>query len=212
MLTTPSHASLYALEMEFLGMKKKERAAGYPRVSDENLKDSPTIESQEKAIREYCENCTYDLEARFIYSEAMTAYMKPYHERPQFMRMIAAAKRREFDVLVVTEFNRLSRRQVEQAMIIDMLQKYGVRVESVTEKFDDSGVGTFMRNVFAFIAEVEREKTFWRTARGMRDRMVEGHVLSGRGAALTAARDIRSWTVCRTSCRPWAARAGANGR
>lgn len=170
--------------MEFLGMKKKERAAGYPRVSDEHLKDSPTLESQEKAIREYCETCTYDLEDQHVYPEAMTAYMKPYHERPQFMKMIAAAKRREFDVLVVSEFSRLSRRQIEQAIIIDMLQKYGVRVESVTEKFDDSPVGIFMRNVFAFIAEVEREKTFWRTTRGIRDRCQDGKVLSGRGRAM----------------------------
>ena len=65
-----------------------------------------------------------------------------------------------------------------------MLNKYGVRVESITENFDDSPIGIFMRNVFAFIAEVERGKTFWRTARGMHDRIVEGQVLSGRGAPL----------------------------
>jgi hypothetical protein len=87
-------------------------------------------------------------------------------------------------VLVVTEYSRLSRRQIEQAVIIDMLQKYGVRVESVTENFDDSSVGVFMRNVFAFISEVEREKTFWRTSRGMYDRCADGGVFSGRGQTL----------------------------
>lgn len=165
-------------------MKRKERAAGYPRVSDESLKDSPTLESQEKAIREYIEKHGYDFEEKHMYPEAMTAYLKPYHERPIFMEVVSAAKRREFDVLVVTEFSRLSRRQIEQAIIIDMFNKYGIRVESITENFDGSPIGIFMRNVFAFIAEVEREKTFWRTTRGMRDRMIEGQVLSGRGAAL----------------------------
>ncbi len=140
-------------------MKRKERAAGYPRVSDENLKDSPTLDSQEKAIREYIEKHGYDFEEKHMYPEAMTAYIKLYHERSVFMEMISAAKRREFDVLVVTEFSRLSRRQIEQAIIIDMLNKYGIRVESITENFDDSAISIFMRNVFVFIAEVEREKT-----------------------------------------------------
>ncbi len=172
------------LSWEYLNVKRKERAAGYPRVSDESLKDSPTLESQEKAIREYMATHGYDFVQEHMYAEAMTAYLKPYHERPVFMEMIAAAKRREFDVLIVTEFSRLSRRQIEQAIIIDMLNKYGIRVESITENFDDSPIGIFMRNVFAFIAEVERGKTFWRTARGMHDRIVEGKVLSGRGAPL----------------------------
>jgi site-specific DNA recombinase len=172
------------ISWEYMRMKRKERAAGYPRVSDENLKDSPTLDSQEKAIREYIEQHGYDFEEKHMYPEAMTAYLKPYHERPIFMEVITAAKRREYDVLVVTEYSRLSRRQIEQAIIIDLLQKYGVRVESITENFDDSPIGIFMRNVFAFIAEVEREKTFWRTARGMRDRIITGQVLSGRGAPM----------------------------
>jgi hypothetical protein len=83
--------SLYALEMEYLGMNRKERAASYPRVSDENLVDSKTLESQAKANREYCEQKGYELDVANEYPEAMTAYMKPYHQRPQFMKMIAAA-------------------------------------------------------------------------------------------------------------------------
>lgn len=177
-------SSVYALSMEYLGMTKKVIAAAYPRVSDEKLKGSTTLASQEKAIRDYCTKHGYELSDEQVYPEAMTAYMKPYYERPQFMRMIAAAKRGEFTTLVVSEYSRISRRQTEQAIIIDMLSKHGIKVESVTEAFDDSPVGVFMKNVFAFIAETERTKTLWRTARGMRDRCEDGKVLSGRGAPL----------------------------
>ena len=96
------------------------------------------------------------------------------------MELLDAARRHEFEVLVVTEFSRLSRRQVEQAVIIDILEKYGVRVESVTEKFEDSPIGQFMRAVYDFIAEVEREKIYYRTQRGKRDRVQNGN-LTGQG-------------------------------
>src|SRR5205807_9911402 len=101
---------------------------------------------------------------------AMTAYMKPFREREVFMKMLDAARRKEFDILVVTEFSRLSRRQVEQAVIINLLEQYGVKVESVTEKFDETSLGVLMRNIVAYNAEAEREKIHYRTARGRLDR------------------------------------------
>jgi site-specific DNA recombinase len=163
--------------MEFLGMtRKKIRAAGYPRVSDENLKDSPTLDSQEKDIRRHIAAHEYDLSEDHMYPEAMTAYYKPFRERPQLMKLLDAARRKEFDVVVVTEFSRLSRRQVEQAVIICILESYGVKVESCTEKFEDSSIGHFMRAVYAFLAELEREKIVYRTTRGKMDRLNNGNL------------------------------------
>src|SRR6266446_5359093 len=161
-------------------MTKRIRSAGYPRVSDIGLKESKTLESQENAIRGYINQQGYDFTEDHMYPEAETAYLKPFRERGQLMRLLDAARRREFDVVVVTEFSRLSRRQVEQAVIIDILEKYGVKVESVTEKFEDSPIGHFMRAVYAFIAEVEREKIYYRTQRGKRDRVLNGN-LTGQG-------------------------------
>src|SRR5437016_5558185 len=123
----PEPTSTLPASWEYLNMKRKRvRMAGYPRVSDESLYDSKTLESQEKEIRRYGERMGYELTEDHLYPEAMTAYMKPFKDRPQFMKMLEAARRKEFDVLVVAEYSRLSRRQVEQAVIIDMLEKYGV--------------------------------------------------------------------------------------
>jgi len=167
--------------MEFLMPKRSSRAAGYPRVSDPNKKDSATLESQEKEIRRHLAEKKYVLDERHMYPEAMTAYMLPYRERPQLMKLLEAARRGEFDVVIVTEFSRLSRKQTEQAVVISILEDYGVRVESITEKFDDSAVGHLMRVVNAYTAEVEREKTYWRTNRGRRDRAATA--LMGQGPA-----------------------------
>ena len=161
-------------------MAKKMRAAGYPRVSNENLKDSPTLDSQEQAIRAYAAQEGFMLEDEHVYPEAHTAYMKPFRERPQFMQLLAAARRHEFDVVIVNEYSRLSRRQIEQAVIIDLLEKAGVKVLSVTEKFEDSAIGHFMRSVYAFLSEVEREKIVERTTRGKLDRAKNGN-LTGQG-------------------------------
>jgi site-specific DNA recombinase len=175
----PQASSLYDLEMEFLGMNKHIIYAGYPRVSDPGLRDSKTLESQEAEIRRYIIAQGSEVNEDLMFPEAMTAYYRPFRERPQFMRIVEAAKRGYFHVLVVTEYSRLSRHQIEQAVIIDMLQKYGVRVESVTERFDDSAIGNFMRSAFAFQSEIEREKTLYRTTRGKRDRATQA--LTGMG-------------------------------
>lgn len=156
--------------------KRRKRAAGYPRVSDPDLHDSPTIESQERAIRSYCEKEGYELSGDHLYPEAMTAYMVPYTQRPQLMAILAAAKRREFDVLVVTEIRAISRKQVEVFVIYDILQKYGVTIETITEKFEDSAIGRFILATRAMVAEIERENTYARTTRGKKDRLEAGNL------------------------------------
>jgi len=165
-------------------MKPYTRCAGYPRNSDPRKKDSATLESQEKEIRRYIEKMKdegYVLEPDCLYPEAMTAYMLPYRERPQLMKLLDDARHGKFDVLIVTEFSRLSRRMSEQAVIISIVEDMGVRVESCTEHFDDSALGQFMRAAAAFSSESEREKIFWRTQRGSKDRA--SVALSGGGKA-----------------------------
>src|SRR5207248_6404652 len=100
-------------------------------------------------------------------------------ERQQLRERLDAARRHEFDVVVVTEFSRLSRRQIEQAVIIDLLDHAGVKIESLTENFDDSAIGNFMKSVYAFLAEVEREKIVERTTRGRIDRIESGNLPGG---------------------------------
>src|SRR6266487_4833504 len=135
MLVTTSSISA---SWEYLLMEKAKRyvrCAGYPRNSDPRKKDSATLESQEKEIRRYIESQKdegYVLEEGCMYPEAMTAYMLPYRERPQLMKLLEDARRGKFGVLVVTEYSRLSRRMSEQAVIISILEDMGVQVESVT--------------------------------------------------------------------------------
>jgi len=151
--------------------KRKERMAGYIRESDPSLADSTTIESQAKAVRAYGEKEHYMYEPQHEYKEAISAYQVPYMERPELLKMLKAAQRREFDVLVVTEIRAISRRQVEVFIIYDMLQKYNVRLETIREKFEDDAMGRLILGLRAAYAEIEREQSYIRMQRGKKDRI-----------------------------------------
>jgi len=177
----PPHASFVEQSSwEYLMPKRRERMAGYIRESDPSLADSTTIESQAKAVRAYAEKegYTYDVEVH-EYREAISAYTVPYMERLKLIALLAAAKRHEFDVLAVTEVRAISRRQVEVFIVYDMLQKYGVRLETVKEKFEDDAMGRLILGLRAAYAEIEREQSYIRMQRGKKDRIEIGHAPNG---------------------------------
>lgn len=158
------------------------RVVGYPRISDPSREDGSELISQAKEITRYVEAHS-EFQLIDMMPEAMTAYMKPFKDRKVFMAIMDTARKGLIDGVVVTEYGRLSRRQGEQAVIVELLRGYNVKVYSCTENFDESALGQFMRAAAAFSAESEREKMVYRTTRGMQDRVEAGN-LTGRGSAL----------------------------
>src|SRR5215469_9229772 len=164
-------------------MTRKTRAAAYPRVSDEHLKDSQTLADQAKAIRAYCEQQGYELLESHIYPEAETAYNKPFREREQLMRMLDDAKKKCFDVIVITEFSRFARKQEEQTVLIALFKEYGVWVESITEKLpDEDRIASVIRARYGFASEIEHDRVLHRMHRGKLNRVANGN-LTGFGKA-----------------------------
>src|SRR5260370_7923875 len=118
-----------------LGKNRRERMALYIRESDPRLATSTTIESQAELVREYGEKEGYIYDPELEFREAISAYEIPYIERERLQAMLDAAKRHLFDVLVVSEIRAISRRQVELLLIYDMLQKYGVLLQTFQQNF-----------------------------------------------------------------------------
>src|SRR5205807_5303436 len=108
------------ISWEYLMPKRKERMALYIRESDPRLAISTTIESQAKLVREYGEKEGYLYDPELEFREAISAYEIPYVEREQLQKLLDAARRKLFDVLVVSEIRAISRRQVEVLVIYDM--------------------------------------------------------------------------------------------
>ena len=160
--------------------QRKERMASYIRESDISLSDSTTIESQAKACREYGGKQGYAFNIQVHeYREAISGYNISYTERPRLLQMLEAAKRHEFDVLVVTEIRAIGRKQVEIFVIYDQLQKYGVRLETITEKFEDSAMGRLILSLRAAFSEIEHDQILLRLERGRKDRLEIGQALNG---------------------------------
>lgn len=179
MLTSHATSTLPA-SWEYLMPKRKERMAIYVRESDISLADSTTIESQAKACREYGQKQGYAFNIQaHEFKEAISGYAVSYTERPELLRMLEAAKRHEFDVLIVSEIRALGRKQVEIFVIYDQLQKYGIRLETIAEKFEDSAMGRLILSLRAAFSEIEHDQILLRLERGRKDRVAIGKALNG---------------------------------
>ncbi len=172
--TTPVSSTILSASWEYYMPKRKERMAGYIRESDPSLANSTTIESAAKAVRQYGEKEGYLYDPGHEYKEAISAYTVPYTEREKLLKMLDAAKRKEFDVLVVTEVRAISRRQVEVLVVYDMLQKYGVRLETIKEKFGDDAMSKAILSLRSMFVEIEVEQSKMRMQRGRADRIAIG--------------------------------------
>src|SRR5436309_9029135 len=95
-------------------------------------------------------------------------------EREKLQLLLDAAKRKLFDVLVVSEIRAISRRQVEVLVIYDMLQKYGIRLETVKEKFGEDAMSKAILSLRAMFVEIEVEQSKMRMSRGRADRLAIG--------------------------------------
>jgi len=163
------------MSWEYLMPKRHERVARYMRESDERLvAGTTTMESQIQVVNNYCASQGYICEPEHEWKEAISSVEVPYMERKELLAMLAAAKRHEFDVLVVSEIRAISRRQIEVLVIYDMLQKYGVRLETVKEKFGEDAMSKAILSLRAMFVEIEVEQSKMRMMRGRADRITIG--------------------------------------
>jgi len=152
------------------------RAAIYCRVSSIHQgEDGTSLDTQEKRCRDYCAAHMYEvvLVQRDMYTGAK------YRERPGLRAIRDGVRAREVDVVVTYDIDRLARNQAHLYIISEEIEDHGARLEFVTETFEDSAVGRFIRSAKGFAAEVEREKIAERASRGRKARVEAGKLLPG---------------------------------
>src|SRR5260370_2614429 len=151
-------------------------AAIYCRVSTEKQKGKEaSLKTQKEESLELCKSQGYTVEPHHIYVDAYTG--TEYLDRPALTELREAARRGEFDVVVIYAFDRLSRNQIQQAVILDFLDRHNISLECVTENFDDSATGQFMRSARAFAAQLEHEKIRERTEMGSQVKLKNGQII-----------------------------------
>jgi site-specific DNA recombinase len=144
----------------------------YTRVSSERQEKGLSLETQLERCIEYCHECGYTVDKRYIYHEVMTGVV--YRERPRLTELRAAAKKQMFQVVVVYELDRFARDPIHQAIVKDELEYYGVKLECVRWPIDDSPEGQLVQYTQGLVAKIEYEKIKERTQRGRRARVEKG--------------------------------------
>lgn len=139
-------------------------AAVYIRVSRDKSKHGKdeiySPEAQLDAALSLARAYKWDLPEEHIYQDLdYSGYKIPYKKRPGLMRLLADAKAGRFQHVIVYKLSRLSRRIREFHEILTQLERFGISVYSVSERFDtDTPAGRLLRNILVDFAQYESEE------------------------------------------------------
>ncbi len=150
------------------------RAAIYARVSSERQYNEHTIGSQVEALRSYVAQNEMELIEEFTDE----GYSGARLDRPSLDRMRDLAERGGFDVLLTYCADRLARKFVLQALIMEELERFGVKLIFLEGGAADDPLSKLMHQITGAVAEFERAKITERYRRGKLYRARCGEVVS----------------------------------
>ena len=102
-------------------------------------------------------------------------------DRPGLEQVRRAMRDGSCDVVLAHAVDRLSRNQNHIGVLLDEAEEAGVRLDFVTEEFEQTLVGQFILAARAFVAATEREKIVERTVRGKKERARSGRLPQATG-------------------------------
>ncbi len=154
------------------------RVALYARVSTKNNGQDP--ETQLMALRDYAQ--ARKLEVFSEYSDVGISGSKD--SRPALNRLMADARKRRFDTVLVARFDRFARSTRHLVLALEEFNALGVDFISLSESVDTSTpMGKMVYTVIAAVAELERSLICERVVMGLQRAKAQGKRLG-----LTAAK------------------------
>ena len=150
----------------------------YARVSSEEQAEKDlSIPAQLKQMRQYCKTREWTIVGEYVDAaeSARTA------NRPEFQRMIAAARARPraFDSILVWKLSRFARNREDSITYKSLLRKNGVQVISINEPMDDSPSGNLLEGIIEVVDQFYSENLAQDTFRGMRENASRGFFSGG---------------------------------
>ncbi len=165
------------------------RAALYLRVSTAEQK--PDL--QQDGLRAYAGRAGLDV----VQSYCDVAVSGRKEGRPQLNALMAAARRREIDCVLVWKFDRFARSTRHLLMALEEFDHLGVRFVSVQDQVDTSSpMGRAMFTIIGAMAELESALISERVSAGMRAAEARGRHL---GRPATAQRVVGEIEALATS-------------
>jgi DNA invertase Pin-like site-specific DNA recombinase len=154
------------------------KAAIYCRVStDEQAEHGTSLSTQEERCRSHVEVQGWKLVE--IFTDAGESGIKS--SRPALDRLMAACRRGEIEVVLVTKLDRFGRSNRHLANALGDLEEHGVRFVSLSEQFDTSTpMGKGMLAISGVFAEIEHATIRERMMLGKRAIKKQGYWSGGR--------------------------------
>lgn len=137
---------------------------GYERVSTEG----------QSTLRQ--DDMMMNLHIDKVYVEKISGKSR---DRPKLKQMLASVQ--EGDVIIIESISRISRSTRDFLNILHELEEKGVSIISLKERMDSTTpTGRFMINIFASIAQLEREQILLRMKEGIASQKARGIYKGGR--------------------------------
>ena len=148
------------------------RVALYARVStDEQADEGHSIDAQIRLCREFCARKGWTITVEYVDAGLSGTTTR----RPEFQRMMHAARRTEFDIIVVHKLDRFSRSLVDTLTMLAELARDNVSFCSATEDFDfTTPIGRVLLALLAAFAQYYIDNLRAETKKGKRERALKG--------------------------------------
>lgn len=136
------------------------------------MEEGGSLDTQDRQVKEYAASKGYTLITTFR-EEAESAQTD---KRPVLEELLRFCTKRANQVSVVLfpKIDRFARDLDDYKFLKVMLSRIGIRVESLTEQFDDTPAGRFTENVLASVAQFDNEVRMERCTDGMKDAVAQG--------------------------------------
>lgn len=145
------------------------RVAVYARCSTSNNGQDPTMQTRE--LREYCARRGWQIAGEFV----DVGISGTKEKRPELDRLMAAAHRRQIDVVIVWKFDRFARSVSHLLRALETFQSLGIHFVSLSESLDTSTpAGKMVFTVLGAVAELERSLIVERVKAGLRNAKAKG--------------------------------------
>lgn len=155
------------------------RVGVYARVSTVNGGQNP--ETQLFALREYCQQRQWVIVEEYVDNGVSGAK----ESRPALNRLMADAKRRKFDVVLVWKLDRFGRSLRHLVNSLAEFEALGIAFVSMTDSLDmTTPQGRLMFGIIASMTEFERSLIRERVKAGMRNARAKGHKPGPKGARI----------------------------
>ena len=152
------------------------KAATYARYSTDMQREA-SIADQRRNLQRFAEREGWKIVEEF--SDAGISGTK--NNRPGYLAMLAAAKAKAFDVLLVDDLSRLSRDDIETKQTIRRLTFSGIRIIGVSDGYDSSTKGAKIQaTVRGMMNEIYLDDLAEKTHRGQTGQALKGFNCGGR--------------------------------